>query len=77
MLVAEEGLFREKLIKFISLLIMYFLNLFSVERLFFELMGSGHQALDPLIVTPEGILTISEESLQSPRLLCTMLQGHR
>ncbi|XP_057321516.1 gametogenetin-binding protein 2-like [Microplitis mediator] len=48
----------------------------SVERLFFELMGSGHQALDPLIVTPEGILTISEESLQSPRLLCTMLQGH-
>ncbi|CAG5087264.1 Similar to CG2182: Gametogenetin-binding protein 2-like (Drosophila melanogaster) [Cotesia congregata] len=48
----------------------------SVERLFFELMGSGHQALDPLIVTPEGILTISEESLLSPRLLCTMLQGH-
>ncbi|KAH0560206.1 gametogenetin-binding protein 2-like [Cotesia glomerata] len=48
----------------------------SVERLFFELMGSGHQALDPLIVTPEGILTISEKSLQSPRLLCTMLQGH-
>lgn len=50
---------------------------FSVERLFYDLMQSGHQALDPLIVTPKGLLTIKDEILESPRLLCTMLQGHR
>ncbi|KAK0178640.1 hypothetical protein PV327_007516 [Microctonus hyperodae] len=48
----------------------------SVERLFYDLMQSGHQALDPLIVTPKGLLTIKDEILESPRLLCTMLQGH-
>ncbi|XP_015604468.1 gametogenetin-binding protein 2-like isoform X2 [Cephus cinctus] len=48
----------------------------SVERLFYDLMKSGHPALDPLVITPEGLLTIKNEVLESPQLLCTMLQGH-
>ncbi|XP_015121952.1 gametogenetin-binding protein 2-like [Diachasma alloeum] len=48
----------------------------SVERLFYDVMTSGHQALDPLIVTKDGMITLSDEVLESPRLLCTMLQGH-
>lgn len=50
---------------------------FSVERLFYDLMKSGHPALDPLVITPDGLLTIRDEVLESPQLLCTMLQGHR
>ncbi|XP_012277942.1 gametogenetin-binding protein 2-like isoform X2 [Orussus abietinus] len=49
----------------------------SVERLFYDLSKSGHPALDPLIVTSEGMLTVKDDILESPRLLCTMLQGHR
>ncbi|XP_046484127.1 gametogenetin-binding protein 2-like [Neodiprion pinetum] len=48
----------------------------SVERLFYDLMKSGHPALDPLVITPDGLLTIRDEVLDSPQLLCTMLQGH-
>ncbi|KAK2586730.1 hypothetical protein KPH14_011765 [Odynerus spinipes] len=48
----------------------------SVERLFDDLMKSGHPALDPLVITPEGLLSISDDILESPQLLCTMLQGH-
>ncbi|XP_076303596.1 gametogenetin-binding protein 2-like [Lasioglossum baleicum] len=48
----------------------------SVERLFYDLMKSGHPALDPLIITPEGLLSIKDDVLGSPQLLCTMLQGH-
>ena len=50
---------------------------FSVERLFYDLMKSGHPALDPLVITPEGLLSIKDDVLESPQLLCTMLQGHR
>ncbi|XP_014615270.1 PREDICTED: gametogenetin-binding protein 2-like [Polistes canadensis] len=48
----------------------------SVERLFSELSKSGHPALDPLIITPDGLVSINDDMLQSPQLLCTMLQGH-
>lgn len=48
----------------------------SVERLFYALMKSGHPALDPLVITPEGLLSIKDDVLESPQLLCTMLQGH-
>ncbi|XP_012176489.1 gametogenetin-binding protein 2-like isoform X3 [Bombus affinis] len=48
----------------------------SVERLFYDLMKSGHPALDPLVITPEGLLSIKDDVLESPQLLCTMLQGH-
>ncbi|XP_043273261.1 gametogenetin-binding protein 2-like [Venturia canescens] len=48
----------------------------SVERLFYDLMKSAHPALDPLVITADGLLTIKDEILESPQLLCTMLQGH-
>ncbi|KAG7188191.1 hypothetical protein KM043_017684 [Ampulex compressa] len=48
----------------------------SVERLFYDLMKSGHPALDPLIITPKGVLSIKDDILGSPQLLCTMLHGH-
>jgi hypothetical protein len=49
----------------------------SVERLFYQLMKSGHPALDPLFVSPEGILSVRKEQLESPQVLCTLLHGHR
>lgn len=52
-------------------------NAFSVERLFCQLMESGHSTLDPLVVTPEGILTVKQDKLLKPQALCTLLHGHR
>jgi len=40
-------------------------------------MKSGHPALDPLYVSPEGVLSIRKEQLESPQILCTLLHGHR
>ncbi|XP_054262620.1 gametogenetin-binding protein 2-like isoform X2 [Macrosteles quadrilineatus] len=48
----------------------------SVERLFYQLMQSGHPALSPLVVLPEGYLTLQEDHLDWPHLLCTLLHGH-
>ncbi|KAJ8686486.1 hypothetical protein QAD02_022280 [Eretmocerus hayati] len=49
----------------------------SVERLFYDLSNlNGHPALDPIIITTDGMLTIKDEVLQSPQRLCTLLQGH-
>jgi len=50
---------------------------FSVERLFTDLMKSGHPALDPLVITPDGVLSIKDDILKSPQQLCTLLHGHR
>lgn len=50
---------------------------YSVERLFYDLMKSGHPALDPLVITPDGMLSIKDEVLESPQQLCTILHGHR
>lgn len=47
-----------------------------VERLFNGLMKSGHPGINPLVITSEGLLSISDDVLESPQLLCTMLQGH-
>ncbi|XP_066589135.1 gametogenetin-binding protein 2-like isoform X2 [Prorops nasuta] len=49
----------------------------SVERLFNDLMKSGHPAIDPLVITPNGMLSIRDDILESPQLLCTILHGHR
>ncbi|PSN40613.1 hypothetical protein C0J52_09229 [Blattella germanica] len=49
----------------------------SAETLFRELAESGHPALDPLYITPERMLSIKQEQLESPQTLCTMLHGHR
>lgn len=48
----------------------------SVERLFYQLMKSGHPALAPLVITNEGILTVQEEEFGFPRILCSLLHGH-
>ncbi|XP_011503263.1 PREDICTED: gametogenetin-binding protein 2-like [Ceratosolen solmsi marchali] len=49
----------------------------SVERLFYDLSNlNSHPALDPIIITSDGMLTIEEEVLQSSQRLCTLLQGH-
>ncbi|GAB1866733.1 Gametogenetin-binding protein 2-like [Camponotus japonicus] len=48
----------------------------SVERLFYDLMKSGHPALDPLVITPNGKLSIKDDVLESPQRLCTILHGH-
>ncbi|XP_072765076.1 gametogenetin-binding protein 2-like isoform X2 [Anoplolepis gracilipes] len=48
----------------------------SVERLFHDLMKSGHPALDPLVITPNGLLSIKDDVLESPQRLCTILHGH-
>lgn len=50
---------------------------YSVERLFYQLMKSGHPALAPLVITNEGILTVQEEEFGFPRILCSLLHGHR
>ncbi|XP_011156996.1 gametogenetin-binding protein 2-like isoform X2 [Solenopsis invicta] len=48
----------------------------SVERLFYELMKSGHPALDPLVITRNGLLSVKDDVLKSPQQLCTLLHGH-
>ncbi|GLH06233.1 Gametogenetin-binding protein 2 [Gryllus bimaculatus] len=48
----------------------------SVERLFYQLIESGHKALDPLVFTSDGILTVRNDQLSS-QILCTMFHGHR
>lgn len=48
----------------------------SVERLFYDLMKSGHPALDPLVITSDGYLSIKDDVLESPQRLCTILHGH-
>ncbi|XP_012529063.1 gametogenetin-binding protein 2-like isoform X2 [Monomorium pharaonis] len=48
----------------------------SVERLFYDLMKSGHPALDPLVITRNGVLSVKDDVLKSPQQLCTLLHGH-
>ncbi|EAT35761.1 AAEL012102-PA [Aedes aegypti] len=49
----------------------------SVERLFYQLMLSGHPTLDPIVITGRGVLTISEDKMKSPQTLCTLLHKHK
>ncbi|KAM3962996.1 LOW QUALITY PROTEIN: gametogenetin-binding protein 2-like [Aphomia sociella] len=48
----------------------------SVERLFYQLCKSGHPTLDPLVLTPDEIMTIREDKLIHPQSLATLLNGH-
>lgn len=40
-------------------------------------MKLKNDALDPLTVTVDGIITVSERALENPSLLCSMLHNHR
>ncbi|CAG9585202.1 unnamed protein product [Danaus chrysippus] len=48
----------------------------SVERLFYQLCKSGHPTLDPLIITPDEIMSIKEDKITHPQSLATLLNGH-
>ncbi|CAK1545204.1 unnamed protein product [Leptosia nina] len=48
----------------------------SVERLFYQLCKSGHPTLDPIILTPDEIMTIKEDKITHPQSLATLLNGH-
>ncbi|XP_026677500.1 gametogenetin-binding protein 2-like [Diaphorina citri] len=48
----------------------------SVERVFTDLSQSGYPALSPLVITPDGILTIQQDYLKWPNHLCSLLHGH-
>ncbi|XP_028163466.1 gametogenetin-binding protein 2-like [Ostrinia nubilalis] len=48
----------------------------SVERLFYQLCKSGHPTLDPLVLTPDELMTIREDKIIHPQSLATLLNGH-
>ncbi|KAI5719467.1 hypothetical protein M8J76_010732 [Diaphorina citri] len=48
----------------------------TVERVFTDLSQSGYPALSPLVITPDGILTIQQDYLKWPNHLCSLLHGH-
>ncbi|XP_049867455.1 gametogenetin-binding protein 2-like [Pectinophora gossypiella] len=48
----------------------------SVERLFYQLCKSGHPTLDPLVLSPDEIMTIREDKIIHPQSLATLLNGH-
>lgn len=48
----------------------------SVERLFHQLMHSGHPTLDPVVIKNDGVLTVLEEKMDSPQAICTLLHKH-
>ncbi|XP_066905805.1 gametogenetin-binding protein 2-like [Halyomorpha halys] len=48
----------------------------SVERLYEQLQKSGHPALEPLVISPNGNLTIKDDHFSWPHLVCTLLHGH-
>ncbi|XP_014487774.1 PREDICTED: gametogenetin-binding protein 2-like [Dinoponera quadriceps] len=48
----------------------------SVERLLHALMKTGQPAFHQLVITSNGLLSIKDEVLKSPEILCTMLHGH-
>lgn len=49
----------------------------SVERLFYQLMLSGHPTLDPVVITNKGILTICDDKIKTPQSVCTLFHKHR
>jgi len=48
----------------------------SVERLYYQLMLSGHPTLDPIVITEVGILTVLDDKIASPQAICTLLHKH-
>ena len=52
------------------------LNIFSVEKLFKELVESGHPALEPLVITRKGELSIKHEFLFDPKAVYALFYIH-
>jgi hypothetical protein len=48
----------------------------SVERLFYQLMLSGHPTLDPIVITNKGVLTVRDDKLRSSQAICSLLYKH-
>lgn len=48
----------------------------SVERVFYQLMKSGHPALDPILISEDGVLSLREDKIKAPQPLCTLLYRH-
>uniref|UniRef100_A0A8D8IZM1 Gametogenetin-binding protein 2-like n=1 Tax=Culex pipiens TaxID=7175 RepID=A0A8D8IZM1_CULPI len=49
----------------------------SVERLFYQLMLSGHPTLDPIVISSKGVLTISDDKIRSAQAVCNLLHKHK
>ncbi|XP_018327336.1 gametogenetin-binding protein 2-like isoform X2 [Agrilus planipennis] len=47
----------------------------SVERLYYHFFKNGHPTLDPIVVRPDGFITIHEDK-QTPQVLCGLFHGH-
>lgn len=47
----------------------------SVERLYYQLFKYGHPTLDPIVVKPDGMITIRDEK-QTPQVLCSLFHAH-
>ncbi|EDO30524.1 predicted protein, partial [Nematostella vectensis] len=48
----------------------------SVERLYTQLVESGQPALEPLIISSSGILTVSHSFLKDPKLIYALFYDH-
>ncbi|XP_034239515.1 gametogenetin-binding protein 2-like [Thrips palmi] len=48
----------------------------SVERVFYQLMKSGHPALDPILISEDGVLSLRDDKTAAPQPLCTLLYRH-
>lgn len=48
----------------------------SVERVFYQLMKSGHPALDPILISEDGVLSLREDKMLAAQPLCTLLYRH-
>ena len=49
---------------------------FSVERLFTQLVEGQHSALEPLIITRKGVLSVNREFLFDPKALYALFYIH-
>lgn len=47
----------------------------SVERLYYQLHTMQHP-FDPLLVNKEGVITIKEDRLLMPQILCSLFHDH-
>lgn len=54
----------------------YMYVIYSVERLFSQLVEGQHSALEPLIITRKGVLSVNREFLFDPKALYALFYIH-